>query len=604
MRALAKVGFTQSYTYFTWRNTREELTAYLEELTGTEMAEYFRGNFFVNTPDILPEVLQRGGPAAFRMRAALAATLSPLWGIYSGFELGEGDPVPGTEEYLDSEKYEVKVRDWDRPGHLKEYIARLNRIRREHPCLQHLRPLRFCPTDSPHVLAYLRATPEGDDALVTAVNLDPWTPRDARIALPLEALGFGAGRELRPRRAALGIARPRPRSGPRRAPRSRPEPGGDLAGGALAAPRAALRVLRVMTDPLWYKDAIFYELHVRAFRDGNGDGIGDFAGLTEKLEYLKDLGRGLPVAPALLPVAPQGRRLRRRGLPRHPPRVRDHGRLRALSRDGPRPRDARHLRPGREPHLRPARLVPGRAPRPRLALPRLLRLERHRPALPRRPHHLSRFRAVQLVLGPGGQGLLLAPLLPPPARPQLRQPGGAARDAGHPPLLARQGARRLPLRRRALPLRARGHHRREPARDPRLPQGHARGRRRALPGPHPPRRGQPVAGRRARLLRRRRRVPHGLPLPADAAHLPGRAPRRPAAHHRHLPAHPADPGQLPVVPVPAQPRRADARDGHRGGAPPPVLRVRVTTRACGSTSASAAGSARSSTTTGGRSSCW
>jgi starch synthase (maltosyl-transferring) len=192
MRALAKVGFTQSYTYFTWRNTREELTAYLEELTSTEMAEYFRGNFFVNTPDILPEVLQRGGPAAFRMRAALAATLSPLWGIYSGYELGESEPVAGTEEYLDSEKYEVKVRDWDRPGHLKDYIARLNRIRRDHPCLQRLRPLLFCPTDSPHVLAYLRATPEGDDALVTAVNLDPWTPREARIALPLEALGFGA----------------------------------------------------------------------------------------------------------------------------------------------------------------------------------------------------------------------------------------------------------------------------------------------------------------------------------------------------------------------------------------------------------------------------
>jgi starch synthase (maltosyl-transferring) len=191
MRALAKIGFTQSYTYFTWRNTREELTAYLEELTGTEMAEYFRGHFFVNTPDILPEVLQRGGPAAFKMRAALAATLSPLWGVYSGFELAEGDAIPGTEEYLDSEKYEVKVRDWDRPGHMKDYLARLNRIRREHPCLQRLRPLVFCETDSPHVLAYLRATPEGDDALVAAVNLDPWTPRAARIALPLEALGFG-----------------------------------------------------------------------------------------------------------------------------------------------------------------------------------------------------------------------------------------------------------------------------------------------------------------------------------------------------------------------------------------------------------------------------
>ncbi|HVQ77032.1 MAG TPA: alpha-1,4-glucan--maltose-1-phosphate maltosyltransferase [Candidatus Binatia bacterium] len=190
MRALAKIGFTQSYTYFTWRNTREELTEYLEELTGTEMAEYFRGNFFVNTPDILPEVLQRGGPAAFKMRAALAATLSPLWGIYSGFELAEGDAVPGTEEYLDSEKYEIAARDWDRPGHLKDFIARLNRIRREHACLQTSRGIRFCPTDSPHVLAYVRTGPAGEAAVLAAVNLDPWTPRSAQVDLPLAALGI------------------------------------------------------------------------------------------------------------------------------------------------------------------------------------------------------------------------------------------------------------------------------------------------------------------------------------------------------------------------------------------------------------------------------
>ena len=109
MRALAKAGFTQSYTYFTWRNFKEELTQYLEELTRSEMAEYFRGNFFVNTPDILPEVLQRGGPPAFRMRAALAATLSSVWGIYSGFELCEAAALPGTEEYRSSEKYEIRA---------------------------------------------------------------------------------------------------------------------------------------------------------------------------------------------------------------------------------------------------------------------------------------------------------------------------------------------------------------------------------------------------------------------------------------------------------------------------------------------------------------
>jgi starch synthase (maltosyl-transferring) len=191
MRALAKVGFTQSYTYFTWRNAKEELQAYVEDLTSSTVAEYFRGNFFVNTPDILPEILQRGGPPAFKMRAALAATLSPLWGIYSGFELCEADPVPGTEEYLDSEKYRIHVRDWDRPGHIKDYVARLNLIRRENPALQRVAPVRFCATDSPHVLAYLRATDARDETLLVAANLDPFSTHRATVALPLDQVGVG-----------------------------------------------------------------------------------------------------------------------------------------------------------------------------------------------------------------------------------------------------------------------------------------------------------------------------------------------------------------------------------------------------------------------------
>jgi starch synthase (maltosyl-transferring) len=190
MRALAKQGFTQSYTYFTWRNTKEELTEYLLELTRTEMVEYFRPNFFVNTPDILTEILQRGGPPAFRLRAVLAATLSPLWGIYSGFELCEGEAVPGTEEYLNSEKYEIKVRDWDRPGNIKHLITQLNRIRRDNPALQRLRPLTFCNADSPHVLAYVKATAARDNVIVVAVNLDPFSPHEARLTLPLDELGL------------------------------------------------------------------------------------------------------------------------------------------------------------------------------------------------------------------------------------------------------------------------------------------------------------------------------------------------------------------------------------------------------------------------------
>jgi starch synthase (maltosyl-transferring) len=191
MRALAKAGFTQSYTYFTWRNFKEELTQYLEELTRSEMAEYFRGNFFVNTPDILPEVLQRGGPPAFRMRAVLAATLSSLWGIYSGYELGEAASLPGTEEYRASEKYEIRVRDWDAPGNVKDYIARLNVIRRENPALRAMRGLHFYPADSPHVLFYGKMTPARDNVILAAVNLDPFAPHDATLQIPLAEIGIG-----------------------------------------------------------------------------------------------------------------------------------------------------------------------------------------------------------------------------------------------------------------------------------------------------------------------------------------------------------------------------------------------------------------------------
>ncbi len=192
MRALAKVGFTQSYTYFTWRNFKEEMTEYLEELTRSEMAEYFRGNFFVNTPDILPEVLQRGGPPAFQMRATLAATLSSLWGIYSGFELAEHDALPDSEEYRASEKYEIRVRNWDAPGNLKAHVARLNAIRRENRALQSMSTLQFLPSSSPHVLFYGKITSARDNVILVAVNLDPFATHESTLEIPLEALGIAA----------------------------------------------------------------------------------------------------------------------------------------------------------------------------------------------------------------------------------------------------------------------------------------------------------------------------------------------------------------------------------------------------------------------------
>ena len=190
MQALAKVGFTQSYTYFTWRNFKDELSAYFTELTQSEMAEYFRGNLFANTPDILPPILQQGGRPAFQMRLVLAATLSSVYGIYSGYELCENAAIAGTEEYLNAEKYEVKVRDWDGPGNIKAFIARLNAIRRENRALHEYRNLRFYDSDDDNVLFYGKRSHDGGNAILVAVNLDPFEAHQARVRLPLESLGI------------------------------------------------------------------------------------------------------------------------------------------------------------------------------------------------------------------------------------------------------------------------------------------------------------------------------------------------------------------------------------------------------------------------------
>jgi starch synthase (maltosyl-transferring) len=197
MKALAKAGFSQSYTYFTWRNNKTEMTEYLTELTQTEMVDYFRPNFFTNTPDILPPVLQTGGRPAFQMRLILAATLSPSFGIYSGYELCENEAIPGTEEYLNSEKYEIKVRDWNHPGNIKDYVARVNAIRRENPALQQLANLRFMPTDSEHILAYVKATPDKSNVIIVAVNMDPSNVRECTATILPDAVGTSPGQQYR-----------------------------------------------------------------------------------------------------------------------------------------------------------------------------------------------------------------------------------------------------------------------------------------------------------------------------------------------------------------------------------------------------------------------
>jgi len=188
MRALAKVGFTQSYTYFTWRNAKAELEEYLTELSTSPVAEYMRPNFFVNTPDILHAYLQHGGPAAFKVRAVLAATLSPSWGVYSGYELLESQALrPGSEEYLNSEKYQYRPRDWNRVP-LGPYLARLNEIRRAHPALHWLRNLRFHLVDSPDVIAYSKR--HGDDVVLVLCNLDPRNTHETFVHLWMPALGL------------------------------------------------------------------------------------------------------------------------------------------------------------------------------------------------------------------------------------------------------------------------------------------------------------------------------------------------------------------------------------------------------------------------------
>jgi starch synthase (maltosyl-transferring) len=188
MQALAKRGFSQSYTYFTWRNTKEELTEYLTELTTTDEAWYFRPNFFANTPDILPPILQTGVPAAFKLRLMLAATLSPSYGLYSGFELCEHAPVPGREEYLDSEKYEIRVRDWDRPGHIKTFVTRVNRAREENAALRQFVNLAFLEISNDAMIAYMKWTPDGTNAMIVVVNLDPAHPQEAMLDIPPELL--------------------------------------------------------------------------------------------------------------------------------------------------------------------------------------------------------------------------------------------------------------------------------------------------------------------------------------------------------------------------------------------------------------------------------
>jgi starch synthase (maltosyl-transferring) len=192
MSGLGAIGFQQSYTYFTWRTAKWEIEDYLREVSH-ETSHLMRPNFFVNTPDILHAYLQYGGPAAFKVRAMLAATGSPSWGVYAGYELFEHVAVrPGSEEYLDSEKYQIRIRDWDaaeKDGRtLAPYLTTLNAVRRAHPALQQLRNIVIHSSDDENVLVFSKQT--GDDLVIVVINLDPHAARETMVHIDLPALGL------------------------------------------------------------------------------------------------------------------------------------------------------------------------------------------------------------------------------------------------------------------------------------------------------------------------------------------------------------------------------------------------------------------------------
>jgi starch synthase (maltosyl-transferring) len=191
MHYLAKVGFSQSYTYFTWRNTKAELTDYLTELAHAEVHEYMRPNLFANTPDILHEYLQIGGRPAFQIRFVLAATLGASYGIYGPpFELCEFRALPGTEDYENGEKYQIRHWDVEREDSLRPFITRVNEIRRENPAFRSNDRLRFCPVDNDRLIAYVKTTPDQSNQVLVVVTLDPHNPQSGWVDVPLDELGL------------------------------------------------------------------------------------------------------------------------------------------------------------------------------------------------------------------------------------------------------------------------------------------------------------------------------------------------------------------------------------------------------------------------------
>ncbi|MDD5687121.1 MAG: DUF3416 domain-containing protein [Elusimicrobia bacterium] len=190
LEELAKVGFSQSYTYFTWRNGKNELIEYVLKLTNFYLKDFLRANYFTNTPDICPPIIQSGGQPAFKMRVALASTLSSVYGIYSGYELCDGNAFPRTETYADSEKYQYKVWDWNKQGNIKDYIAKINEIRNSNPALQQYDNLRIYNSINDNIFFYGKKY--GDNIILIAVNVNPFEIQNARVTVPVEEFGISS----------------------------------------------------------------------------------------------------------------------------------------------------------------------------------------------------------------------------------------------------------------------------------------------------------------------------------------------------------------------------------------------------------------------------
>src|SRR6266540_3720975 len=194
MKYLAKLGFTQSYTYFTWKNTKPELAEFISDFLESDAAEYYRGNLFTNTPDILHEYLQKGGTPAFKIRIVLAATLSSVYGIYNGYELCENKTKgPNSEEYMDSEKYQYKMWDWNREGNIKTFIANLNKIRRNNPALHTNRNLKVLHSNNDQIIFYGKWDVDKNNVILVAVNLDPFNTHESIVQVPIRELGLVQG---------------------------------------------------------------------------------------------------------------------------------------------------------------------------------------------------------------------------------------------------------------------------------------------------------------------------------------------------------------------------------------------------------------------------